>query len=221
MLIHGPTHPLAAAFWQWMNQTLNVMCNYVNRSGAAVDMTQLGQSYLLAVAFSCTIAMSFGKLLQVYPALQAMGPFVPYVSVVAASTANMGFSRWDEWQKGVNVYDASGNDLGKSPKAGFQAVFQTLWTRCWMLPVALLIIPPVTLVAMRRLFTGLMANRAAALTIEIGVILGCLQQALPLALALAPVTLELDVADLEPEFRGLVDKTTGRPVEKVFANKGL
>ena len=42
--------PMATVFWQWINQSVNVMCNYVNRSGASIDASQVAQAYGLAVA---------------------------------------------------------------------------------------------------------------------------------------------------------------------------
>jgi len=42
-------------------QTANVVCNYVNRSGGEVDMTELTQSYLLACTAACSIAVGASK----------------------------------------------------------------------------------------------------------------------------------------------------------------
>ena len=59
MLMHGPTSPLAAVFWQFVNQSYNVLNNYTNRAGATVDFTELMKSYGLAVGVSGGIA--FGE----------------------------------------------------------------------------------------------------------------------------------------------------------------
>merc|ERR1711976_361313 len=76
--------PAQVVFTQWLNQTYNVMNNYVNRSGANVDWSSLLQSYGLAVTASCSIALGASKLIEAVPALQAMGPFVPYLAVISA-----------------------------------------------------------------------------------------------------------------------------------------
>merc|ERR1712054_533603 len=49
--------PGQVVFTQWLNQTYNVVNNYVNRSGATVDWGPLLQSYGLAVTASCGIAL--------------------------------------------------------------------------------------------------------------------------------------------------------------------
>ena len=59
--------PAQNIFWQWINQSLNVMCNYVNRSGAAVDTAQLAGAYSLAVGVSCSIAVGARKLVAAGP----------------------------------------------------------------------------------------------------------------------------------------------------------
>ena len=56
--------PAQIIFWQWLNQSVNVMCNYVNRSGASVEWSQIGQAYALAVGVSCGIAVGARKLVQ-------------------------------------------------------------------------------------------------------------------------------------------------------------
>merc|ERR1719487_2838537 len=59
--------PMQTIFWQWINQSVNVMCNYVNRSGASVDTTQVATAYALAVGVSCTIAVGAGKIVSSGP----------------------------------------------------------------------------------------------------------------------------------------------------------
>merc|ERR1719373_474118 len=108
---------------QWLNQTYNVINNYVNRSGATVDWSALLQSYGLAVTASCSIALGASKLIEAVPALQMFGPFVPYLAVISAGTANVSFTRMEEWYgSGVSIVDEEGKDLGISKAAGQMGV---------------------------------------------------------------------------------------------------
>ena len=75
------TTPLGVVFWQWVNQSYNVMNNYVNRSSSTIDFTPLMQSYGLAVFTSCSIALGAKRLLKAVPALAGFGPFIPYLAV--------------------------------------------------------------------------------------------------------------------------------------------
>jgi len=61
--------PGQVVFTQWLNQTYNVMNNYVNRSGATVEWASLLQSYGLAVTASCSIALGAKKLIAALPSL--------------------------------------------------------------------------------------------------------------------------------------------------------
>jgi len=65
MLLHGPTSVGAGLFWQWANQSYNVVNNYTNRGGKDVDMSSLLQSYGLAVFASCGLAIGSGKMMKV------------------------------------------------------------------------------------------------------------------------------------------------------------
>jgi tricarboxylate carrier len=209
--------PSQVVFTQWLNQTYNVMNNYVNRSGATVDWSALLGSYALAVTASCSIAMGAKKLIAAVPALEAAGPFVPYLAVISAGSANVSFTRFEEWNgKGVSVVDTEGKDLGLSRKAGQQSVLQTVVSRSCFLPIAPMVLP---VLAMKALPAALKVG-VLGVASELVLITACLGGMLPVALALLPQTMEIDVTSLEPEFHNLKD-SKGQPVTKVFANKGL
>jgi len=216
MLIHGPTSMAAAAFWQFMNQTGNMFCNYANRSGAEIDMSKLLQAYGLAVGCSVAMAIGGGMLVKSVPFLQKFGLFIPYVSVCSASTANMFFTRMEEFQVGVPVYDADGNKLGISAKAGFEGIVQTVSTRGWVTPIPILLIPPIIMLGLR----GAGLAGAPLVAAEITTITLCMFFALPYTLAIQPQTMILTPEKLEPKFHGLKDQS-GKPITQIFANKGL
>ena len=200
---------VAAVFWQWLNQTYNVVNNYVNRAGPTVEMGPLVQSYVLAVGSACGIAIGAKSLLKAVPALQAFGLFVPYLAVITAGTCNVGFTRMDEIRNGIDVSDADGNVLGRSVAAGKIAVFKTVTTRSCFLPIFPLVIPPLTMKALGAV-AGLVPGSAAA--IVAGSIITCsMSIGLPAALALAPLRMELDPTSLEPEFHALKGKD-GKPM---------
>eukprot|EP00392_Amoebophrya_sp_AT5.2_P001456 g1458.t1 len=217
MLLHGPTSPAAAAFWQFANQTGNAITNYVNRSGATVDTNQLAASFASACSVSVLVALSMGRLVARTPMLRSLGLFVPYVSVCMASAANLFLTRQQEWREGVPVVDEDGNYLGKSAKAGFQGVYQTVTTRGFVTPLPILVLPPLLIMGLR----NFVASRALLLTAEISTIIGCMYYFLPFTLALQPQKMTLNPKDLEPEFHDLRDKKTGQPITAVYANKGL
>jgi len=209
----------ATLFFQWANQTYNVVNNYVCRAGPEVDFGPLAQSYGLAVGISCSIAVGANKLLKAVPRLQMFGLFVPYVAVVSAGTCNVGFTRMDELRNGIFVADSDGNVLGRSVAAGRLAVWKTVTTRSCFIPLCSLIGPPLV---MKAIFaTGAVtAGSALAITLEVGAVAAFLAIALPLALAIQPLQMELDVASLEPELQGRT-KADGTPIQFVYASKGL
>ena len=209
----------ASVFWQWLNQTYNVVNNYVNRAGPTVEMGPLVQSYVLAVGSACGIAIGAKSLLKAVPALQAFGLFVPYLAVITAGTCNVGFTRMDEIRNGIDVSDADGNVLGRSVAAGKIAVFKTVTTRSCFLPIFPLVIPPLTMKALGAV-AGLVPGSAAAIVAELSIITCSMSIGLPAALALAPLRMELDPTSLEPEFHALKGKD-GKSLTTVYAAKGM
>jgi len=210
--------PGQVVFTQWLNQTYNVMNNYVNRAGATVEWSALLQSYGLAVTASCSIALGAKKIIGAVPALQSLGPFVPYLAVIAAGTANVSLTRMEEWNgKGCSVVDEDGKDLGMSLKAGQQGVLQTVITRSCFLPIAPMVLP---ILGMKMIPAALLSVPAVTVVAELLLITGCISGMLPVALSILPTTMELDAKSLEPEFHNLKN-AKGEPVTKVFANKGL
>lgn len=209
--------PSQVVFTQWLNQTYNVVNNYVNRSGATVDWADLLQSYGLAVGASCSIALGAKKLIGAVPALQVFGPFVPYLAVISAGSANVSFTRMEEWTgKGSSIVDEEGKNLGMSLKAGQQGVLQTVITRSCFLPIAPMVMPIIGM----KLLSPILIIPGSAVVAELVLITVCISGMLPVALAILPQKMALDVKSLEPEFQNLKD-SKGNPVTTVYANKGL
>lgn len=204
----------AVIFSQWLNQSYNVMNNYVNRSSLEVDWAGLLKPYAVAVSVSCGIAVGARKAISSFPGLAKFGLFVPYLAVISAGSCNVAFTRMDEWAgRGICIFSPEGKELGMSLKAGQQAVLSTIGTRSVCLPIPVLLVPPVVM-------SILPVTGATALVTEMVVIIGCMSVALPCALAMLPQTMELSTRNLEPEYQSLKDSAK-MPITSVFANKGL
>jgi len=209
--------PGQVVFTQWLNQTYNMVNNYVNRAGATVEWSALLQSYGLAVTASCSIAMGAKKIIGAIPALQAFGPFVPYLAVISAGSANVSFTRMEEWNgKGVSIVDADANDLGLSLKAGQLGVLQTVLSRSCFLPIAPMVMPVLAM----KILAPVLTAKPVAMMAELVLITVCISGMLPVALSILPQKMEIPVSGLEPQYQNLKDKN-GNPITSVFANKGL
>lgn len=214
------TGPVGTVFWQVVNASYNSALNYANRSGAEMSMSELGQSYLLAVgtavglSFGVRNLLSRGKLKQVLDRV----PFVvPYTAVAGSGAANVYVSRRMEITEGVPVTNESGDVVyGVSQEAGKQGVYKTILTRAMGLPLPVLVLPPLMMKALPAV-----KNKQASIALELTVITMCLAGALPATIALYPQKLVLDVDSLEPRFQDLKDPTTGEKIKQVYANKGL
>lgn len=203
------------ALGQLSNQTYNVVCNYVNRSGESVDFMALGKSYLLAVTSAISVAVTGTKLVSAVPALAKLGILVPYTAVALAGSANLGFTRMDEWNgRGTPLKDEDGKEIAFSLIGGKTAVFQTVISRCILLPIVPMVLPGLVTQAIG--ITAFGPKLAAELSMIIVAYVGVM----PACLAVLPQTMELDVKDLEPEFQNLYNKK-GEKVTKVYGNKGL
>jgi tricarboxylate carrier len=212
--------PLRTVFWQWMNQSYNVVNNYTNRSGADVDMPELMKAYGAAVGVSCSIAVAAGHLVNNGPPIfKAMGLFVPYFAVICAGSSNVAFTRMEEVNKGVPILDSAGNQLGISKVAGFEGVKNTVLSRSCFLPIFPLVLPPLIMSAAHRM-KAVRTSRPIALAVELMAITACMSMGLPAAIAIFPQNMSIAVTSLEPEFQGLMDKD-GNRLEHVFYNKGL
>jgi tricarboxylate carrier len=195
--------PVAMLFAHWLNQTVNVVVNYTNRSGAEVNTAQLAQAYGLAVGSSCCIAVGASALIKRGPpVVKRLGLAVPYVAVVAAGAGNVAFTRWPEVSNGVPVASADGRTLGLSQAAALESIKLTVLSRNVALPVIPLLIPPLTMSFLRRRVPAIAAGGALAVLTELGVVSGCLGVGLPLAIAIFPQEMRIRTAALEPQCAG-------------------
>merc|ERR1712070_1273398 len=126
----------------------------------------------------------------------------------------MGFTRMDEINNGVKVVDANGDDVGISKEAGKLAIQQTIMTRTVCLPILPILLPGIITGAM-----GLQ-NKIAKICLETVLVGGAFSIGLPVALAILPQQMAIDVRKLEPELQGKKTKD-GQAITTVFANKGL
>merc|ERR1712003_321663 len=134
----------------------------------------------------CGIALGAKKLIGAIPALSVAGPFVPYLAVISAGSANVSFTRMEEWNgKGIHVSDEGGNDLGVSLKAGQLGVLQTVITRSCFLPISPMVLPVIGMKILNP------PAGAASVLAELVLITVCISAALPVALSILPATMEI------------------------------
>jgi len=207
--------PASTLFMQWINQSYNVLCNYTNRSSDSVEWGPLLQAYGLAVTVAGSIAVGMSTLVKSVPALQSLGLAVPYMAVVSAGSANLYFTRKSEIDQGVPVTDADGNVMGTSKLAGYQAVKQTILSRCVCLPILPMLIPPFTMAALSGIFNTKMKKMAGE-TVLVAI---AFSFGLPCALAILPEKMEVQAKDLEEQFHNMKD-SKGETIVVFFANKG-
>lgn len=186
-------------------------------------MSALVTGYLGAVASSVSIAVGLNQLIRraaVSDRLRTtLSRFVPYPAVATASSCNMLLMRRTELSQGIDVKDSEGRVVGTSQEAAKRAVFQTMLTRV-VLPAPLLLIPPMTMMAIDRVTPLLKRFPKLRLPVEATVCVVAFVFGLPLAISLFPQEGSLPTMQAEPRFHNLVD-SRGRKVDTLYFNKGL
>ncbi|CAJ0745779.1 19080_t:CDS:2, partial [Entrophospora sp. SA101] len=206
MLMPNPSMK-SLIFWQWANQSINVAINYSNANKTTpLSFKETAIAYTSAVTTSCVLAVG---LTQAVPRMRFLKPsvrgllsrLVPFFAVASA-----------------DVYDANGNNLGKSQKAGASAVGQVAISRI-LTNSPVLTIPPIVLSQLEK--TSFLKHYPRLLTpINFGLITISLMTALPLAIAAFPQYASIDPMKLETKFWELKDEN-GNVIKRVFYNKGL
>ena len=105
--------PAMVVLGQWSNQTVNSVCNYVNRAGAEIDTTLLAKAYFSACAVGCGIGLGMNRLVGLSPVLGRLGPLVPYAAVVSAGAANLAVTRMPEMEQGVSISGPSADPFSQ------------------------------------------------------------------------------------------------------------
>ena len=88
----------------FVNQSYNSACNYANRSGDSLALTQTLSAYGLAVTSACSFAYGLGKV----SSLKRFGFAIPLLATSIANISNIGFTRLNELTEGAPVFDATG-----------------------------------------------------------------------------------------------------------------
>ena len=191
---------------QWINQSYNAIFNYSHRSEPSKDKTQILKAYALATGTSCGLALGLNKL-----AKNIRPPWlISTFAVMAAGSANVAFTRSNELQAGVSVYNEKNEVIGTSKIAGKFAVGYTILSRSVLLPIPLMVVPGLLSQIISRRF---MAGRTSRI-VDIMCIVAAQAVALPACVAAFPQKLTLRRDQLEPEFH-----TSGN--EFVYVQKGV
>ncbi|KAL7750020.1 Sideroflexin FSF1 [Sorochytrium milnesiophthora] len=218
MLLPNPS-TAAILFWQWCNQSVNVAINWANANKTApLSTSETATAYAVATSVSCTVALGLNRLAERNVIAKRWAKFIPFAAVALAGTANVFLMRQKELREGIAVQDEHGAVVGKSRRAGFQAVSQVAVSRiATALPC--LTIAPLVMARLER--TAFFRQRPRMLVpVNLGVIAASLMTALPCAIGLFPQQASIDVDKLESEFQQR-QGSDGQELRRVYYNKGL
>lgn len=215
MMVHGPTSLAATVFWQWVNQSYNMVFNYTNRSGAVMDWPALLKSYALAVSVSVSIALGAMRLVKRNPALRRLGLCVPFLSVITAGSCNLIFTRMEEIKNGITMNTRDGEEVGTSTIAARLAVLQSMGSRAVFLPAFPFLLPPLLIDALKR---GPLRHctKRQILLYELVIVTGFATIPLPFVLGMWPQKMSISTSSLEPH----IQEAAGEH-KILYANKGL
>lgn len=218
-------------FWQVTNQSVNVAFNYANANKSSPgSVTEIGASYLVAVAASCSLALGLNAAARrIRPGvMREIGArLVPFVAVAGAGALNVCLMRSGELRSGIFVepsgpssvqqnvgQDDGGRKEERSRRAAVTAIWETAASRV-LNATPIMILPPLLLLAIGR---RRVLSPRAALGINLASILATSLVALPLAIAAFPTTEVLATEVLED---GVRQRLQARGVEQVVFNRGM
>lgn len=210
-------------FWQWVNQSYNVMVNYANRNASTEQSTAtIATAYTLATGTALAVSLGARKIIATHghkwPPIA--GRVFPYLAVAAAGTVGLLIIRAKEMSDGVHVKDHDGTNHGLSPAAGRIAVAKTALTRSIVFPMAPLLVPPIVMDLLKRIWPALSKNPRLAIPVELVTIIASMGLCLPAVIAAFPQEESVPAAWLEPKFRALRD-SRGQPITEFTFNRGL
>lgn len=209
----------ATIFWQWLNQTHNACFNYSHRNASKhTPFNKYVEGYAGAVTSAVTIAVSLQALIKrahVFSPTTKMliQRFIPFPAVASANICNVVLMRKNELEDGIEVLDDQNNVVGTSKIAAKRALTETAITRV-VLPIPILIFPPIIMSVLER-SKYLTYNRGMRIFWHSIVVTACFAIALPHAIALFPQNSQINVNELEDEFKDKTDQTV------LYYNKGL
>lgn len=212
-------------FWQWINQTYNATINYSNRNASSdLGVGGLLTAYFGAVSASISIGLGMKRLLSPY-SNKFRGPgqlffnFLINVSAIgSAGVLNVLIMRASEMKDGIALTDSKGNEVGKSPIVGKDAVVKTAMSRI-ILPIPPLLLPTLAFYFMERR-NLIPKSRLGKILSESTIFFWSMVFAPPLCCALYKQNCEVSVKKLEPKFHHLID-VNGKPIAELYYNKGL
>uniref|UniRef100_A0A0K8S8B5 Sidoreflexin n=1 Tax=Lygus hesperus TaxID=30085 RepID=A0A0K8S8B5_LYGHE len=240
MMVFYKTTP-AVVFWQWVNQSFNALVNYCNRSDAAMPISQIASSYVIATTGAVGTAVALNRAVQgstrkqlsilarrcstglrkvfyKFPSVRMppiVGRFVPFAAVAAANCVNIPAMRKAELQDGIKVFDENNNVIGQSKVAAKEATISVVISRIIMAAPSMAL-TPIVMNSMEKKGIFKKSRFIAPLT-GIGLTGIVLTFATPLACALFAQMAPIDVSKLEPEIQEKVKNKT----QVLYYNKGL
>ncbi|XP_046556395.1 sideroflexin-5-like [Haliotis rubra] len=206
-------------FWQWLNQSHNAGINFCNRNATKETPTsRFLIGYCGAVTSALSIAVGLNLLIKnahkFRPATKLLiKKFIPFPAVATASTCNVLLMRNFELSEGIEVFDQNEKMVGTSKIAARKALKETALTRI-CLPAPVFIIPPIIMSVLEKT-KFLQTYPRIHLPVNAVVCTTVFGLALPMAIALFPQLSQVEVVDLEPEFRDLTQDSV------LYYNKGL
>lgn len=217
-------------FWQITNQSINVAFNYANANKSSpLSTTQIAQSYLLAVAASCGVAIGLRQAVTKIRApgtRELAGRLVPFVAVAGAGALNVLLMRSGELRTGIDVFDGAAaadgeqgerKSLGKSQRAALTAISETAASRV-LNSSPIMVIPPIILLAIQRKTSLLHKYPRLGLPLNLLSIFVTSIVALPLAIAVFPTTETIALEKLEDGVQARAKRENARHI--VF-NRGM